>query len=52
MPSQIPGSRVLGMGILLASCADEFETCRCVTFGVYVWFGGLIDAYSALGVVY
>ena len=24
----------------------------CVTFGVYIGFGGLIDGYSALGVVY
>ena len=25
---------------------------KCVTFGVYIGFGGLIDGYSALCVVY
>ena len=31
---------------------DNFFFSEFVTFGVYIGFGGLIDGYSALGVVY
>ena len=30
----------------------ECKNSVFVTFGVYIGFGGLIDGYSALGVVY
>ena len=32
--------------------AQNYHLSTCVTSGVYIGFGGLIDGYSALGVVY